>query len=49
MLMWINLQVPVSDILKHFNGSREERVVDLLRNLEGEFMVFKKNNIYRLM
>lgn len=44
-----NLQVPLSDILKHFNGSREECVVDLLGNLEGEFMIFKKNNMYRLM
>lgn len=44
-----NLQVPLSDVLKHFNGSREEYVVDLLSNLEGEFMIFKKNNMYRLM
>ncbi|KAK9280366.1 hypothetical protein L1049_014055 [Liquidambar formosana] len=41
--------VPVSDILEHFNGSREECVVDLLTCLEGEFLIFKKNNLYLLM
>ncbi|XP_034687949.1 probable ATP-dependent DNA helicase RecQ isoform X2 [Vitis riparia] len=41
--------VPLSDVLKHFNGSSEEYVLDLLSNLEGEFMIFKKNNMYRLM
>ncbi|KAJ9698937.1 hypothetical protein PVL29_007822 [Vitis rotundifolia] len=41
--------VPLTDVLKHFNGSREEYVVDLLSNLEGEFVIFKKNNTYRLM
>ncbi|KAL7152126.1 hypothetical protein ABFS83_04G076400 [Erythranthe nasuta] len=41
--------VLLSDILKHFNGSTDESVVDLLTNLEGEFLIFKKNNLYKLM
>ncbi|KAL8531340.1 hypothetical protein ACS0TY_008097 [Phlomoides rotata] len=39
----------LSDLLKHFNGSKEESVIDLLNNLEAEFLVFKKNNLYQLM
>ncbi|PIN07968.1 DNA helicase [Handroanthus impetiginosus] len=41
--------VSLSDILKHFNGSKEEAVIDLIKHLEGEFMIFNKNNLYRLM
>ncbi|XP_043699015.1 ATP-dependent DNA helicase RecQ-like [Telopea speciosissima] len=40
--------VALSDITKHFNES-EESVMDLLRCLESEFLVFKKNNLYRIM
>lgn len=43
------LQVNLSDILDHFNGSNEESVVDLLSCLEGNFVIYKKNNIYRIM
>ncbi|KAK4858826.1 hypothetical protein QYF36_022639 [Acer negundo] len=39
----------LSDILKHFSGSNPESVIDLLTSLEGEFMIFKKNNLYRLL
>ncbi|KAL7113757.1 hypothetical protein ACP275_04G079200 [Erythranthe tilingii] len=52
VLEWLNNfedGVLLSDILKHFNGSTEESVVDLLTNLEGEFLIFKKNNLYKLM
>ncbi|XP_059626343.1 uncharacterized protein LOC132269235 [Cornus florida] len=41
--------VPLSDILEHFKGSTEETLVDLLSCLESEFLVFKKNNLYKLM
>ncbi|GFP97356.1 werner syndrome ATP-dependent helicase [Phtheirospermum japonicum] len=41
--------VLVSDILEHFNGSKEESVVDLLNNMEGEFLIYRKNNLYKLM
>ncbi|KAK6163910.1 hypothetical protein DH2020_000774 [Rehmannia glutinosa] len=41
--------VLLSDILEHFNGSKEESVVDLLNHMEGEFLIFKKNNLYKLM
>ncbi|KAF7816268.1 Werner syndrome ATP-dependent helicase isogeny [Senna tora] len=37
------------DILKHFNGSSEDSVVELLNCLESEFVIYKKNNMYRLM
>lgn len=43
------MQVSLLDILEHFNGSREESVINLLNNLEGEFLIFKKNNFYHLM
>nr|XP_027112941.1 uncharacterized protein LOC113731733 [Coffea arabica] len=41
--------VPLSDILGHFNGSTESSVIDLLNSLEGEFLIFKKNDLYMLM
>ncbi|KAI3450175.1 hypothetical protein Pfo_006840 [Paulownia fortunei] len=41
--------VLLSDLLDHFNGSKEESVIDLLEHLEGEFLIFKKNNLYKLM
>ncbi|GLT61087.1 hypothetical protein SLA2020_338180 [Shorea laevis] len=41
--------VTLSGILDHFNGSKEESVVDLLSCLEGNFLIYKKNNIYRIM
>ncbi|XP_042514697.1 probable ATP-dependent DNA helicase RecQ [Macadamia integrifolia] len=40
--------VALSDIIKHFNESRES-LLDLLGCLESEFLVFKKNNLYRIM
>ncbi|KAK2644672.1 hypothetical protein Ddye_019867 [Dipteronia dyeriana] len=39
----------LSEILEHFSGSNPESVIDLLTSLEGEFMIFKKNNLYRLL
>ncbi|KAK1571683.1 hypothetical protein Q3G72_021289 [Acer saccharum] len=39
----------LSDILEHFSGSEAEAVTDMLTSLEGEFMIFKENNLYRLL
>ncbi|KAG2672760.1 hypothetical protein I3760_13G057900 [Carya illinoinensis] len=41
--------VTLSDILEHFNKSEEESVVDLLSCLEGNFLIYKKNDVYRVM
>ncbi|KAL2470842.1 ATP-dependent DNA helicase Q-like 4A [Abeliophyllum distichum] len=41
--------VSLSDLLEHFSGSKEEAIVDLLNNLEGEFSIFRKNDVYKLM
>ncbi|GMP48805.1 hypothetical protein CsSME_00016036 [Camellia sinensis var. sinensis] len=52
MLSWLENYkdgVSLSDILKHFNGSTEESIVEMLSCLESEFLIFKKNNLYRLM
>ncbi|KAG5512705.1 hypothetical protein RHGRI_038886 [Rhododendron griersonianum] len=52
LLNWIknyDQGVSLSDILKHFYGSAEESVLELLSCLESEFMIFKKNNLYILM
>ncbi|KAF9670983.1 hypothetical protein SADUNF_Sadunf13G0125900 [Salix dunnii] len=37
------------DILEHFNGSKEELVIDLLGSLESDFVIFKKNDLYMLL
>lgn len=42
-------QVTMLDIVKHFNGSEEQFISDLVHQLEGEFFIYKKNNVYRLM
>ncbi|XP_075634157.1 uncharacterized protein LOC142606705 [Castanea sativa] len=41
--------VTLSEILEHFNGSKEESVLDLLSCLESDFLIYKKNNMYRVM
>ncbi|KAJ4829824.1 hypothetical protein Tsubulata_025335 [Turnera subulata] len=38
-----------SDILGHFGGCKEEPVIDLVNSLEADFLIFKKNNLYRLL
>ncbi|KAK2980419.1 hypothetical protein RJ640_025265 [Escallonia rubra] len=43
------MQVTLSDIVKQFNGSTEESIVDLMSYLESEFLVYRKNNLYKLM
>ncbi|XP_065880373.1 uncharacterized protein [Euphorbia lathyris] len=51
LLEWIknNEGVSKSDILKHFKGSKEESVIGILSSLEGDFMIYKKNDLYRLL
>ncbi|KAK4731567.1 hypothetical protein R3W88_024555 [Solanum pinnatisectum] len=41
--------VTLSDLLEHFNGSTEESLVNLLCCLEGEFLIYRKNNLYKLL
>lgn len=43
------LQVSLLDIVEHFKGSKEESVLDLLNHLEGEFVIFKRNDLYKVM
>lgn len=43
------LQASLSDILKHFNGSNEDAVVELLNCLESDFSIYRKSNMYRAM
>ncbi|KAL0435169.1 UNVERIFIED_CONTAM: hypothetical protein Sradi_0224800 [Sesamum radiatum] len=52
VLSWLknfNDGVTLSDLLEHFKGSKEEAMIDLLKHLEGEFLIFRKNNLYKLM
>ncbi|KDP45660.1 hypothetical protein JCGZ_17267 [Jatropha curcas] len=52
ILNWLeklNEGVSLSDILEHFNGSKKESVIDLVASLECDFLIFKKNNLYRLL
>ncbi|XP_062081678.1 uncharacterized protein LOC133788273 isoform X2 [Humulus lupulus] len=52
VLNWIknfNDGVTLSDIVKHFNGSQEESINELITSLEAEFLIYKKNNVYKLM
>lgn len=46
---YLTLQVAMSDIVEHFNGSETEAVVELITSLESEFVIYKKNNLYRLL
>ncbi|MFS7903155.1 putative DNA helicase [Helianthus anomalus] len=41
--------VTLEDALKHFTGSTEAAVVDVLSCMEGDFLIYKKNNVYKLM
>ncbi|KAL3328179.1 hypothetical protein AABB24_035690 [Solanum stoloniferum] len=41
--------VTLSDLLEHFNGSTEKSLVNLLCCLEGEFLIYRKNNLYKLL
>lgn len=50
ILEWVGNHdgVSLSDIVEHLKGSKTE-FVDLLGCLEGEFLIFKKNDLYRVL
>lgn len=39
----------LTDFLKHFNGTNEDSVVELLNCLECDFLIYKKGSMYRAM
>lgn len=43
------LQVSLAEIAEHFSGSKRDIVANLLDVLEGEFLIFRKNDLYRAM
>ena len=45
------MQVTLDNMMKQFKlkGCEEESLVALLNSLEGDFVIYKKNNIYKLM
>jgi ATP-dependent DNA helicase RecQ len=45
----ICFQVLLDDVVKHFNGSKRESVVEILVSLESEFEIYKKNGKYMIM
>ncbi|EHA8590722.1 ATP-dependent DNA helicase [Cocos nucifera] len=51
VLEWVRNQdgVSLSDIIEHFKGSKKDILVGLLAYMEGEFLVFKKNDLYQAM
>ena len=42
------IQVTLDNVLQ-FKGCEEESLVALLNSLEGDFVLYRKNNIYKLM
>lgn len=43
------LQVSLAEIAERFSGSERDIVANLLDVLEGEFLIFRKNDLYRAM
>ncbi|CAN6206495.1 unnamed protein product [Urochloa humidicola] len=41
--------VLLDDVVKHFDGSKRESVVEILDSLESEFEIYKKNGKYMMM
>ncbi|CAL8160271.1 unnamed protein product [Prunus armeniaca] len=41
--------VTLAEILEHFNGSEEQSVIDLLSCLEGDFLIYRKKNMYMII
>ncbi|KAJ7964352.1 ATP-dependent DNA helicase [Quillaja saponaria] len=41
--------VTLFNIREHFNGSSEESLVEILNGLEGDFLIYIKNNVYKLL
>ncbi|KAL2943317.1 Werner syndrome ATP-dependent helicase-like protein [Bienertia sinuspersici] len=40
--------VALHDITTHFSGSSEENIHDLLVDLEGDFVIYQKNGVYKM-
>lgn len=51
LVEWLknNDGVTLDNIMEQFKGSEEESLVALLNSLEGDFVIYKKNSIYKLM
>ncbi|KAF3331881.1 mediator of RNA polymerase II transcription subunit 34-like isoform X1 [Carex littledalei] len=51
MMQWVRSRdgVTLEDTIGYFGGSKKDLVVDLLDSLEGDFLVFKKNGLYKAM
>lgn len=51
LLAWLNDcdGASVSQISEHFAGSSRDFVLELLSRLEGEFLIYNKNGIYKVM
>ncbi|KAG9152501.1 hypothetical protein Leryth_016425 [Lithospermum erythrorhizon] len=41
--------VALADILMHFSGSTKESIIELLTDMEAEFLIFRKNSMYKVM
>lgn len=51
LLDWVSKHdgVSLSEIINHFKGSKSASVVDLLSQLEGDYILFRKNDMYRVL
>lgn len=51
VLEWLRGQdgAVLPDIIKHFKGSKEDHVISILNILEGEFLIFRRKDLYRVM
>ncbi|KAG6595478.1 hypothetical protein SDJN03_12031, partial [Cucurbita argyrosperma subsp. sororia] len=51
LVEWLknNDGVTLDNMMQHFKGSEEESLVAMLNALEGDFVIYRKNNIYKLM
>ncbi|CAN6468404.1 unnamed protein product [Victoria cruziana] len=51
LLKWLGNREEATfpDIIDHFKGSTEESVINILDRLESDFLIFKKNNLYKVM
>lgn len=48
-VVWLIMQVTLGNMMEHFKCSEEESLLALLNSLEGDFVIYKKNGIYKLM
>lgn len=48
-IRYVDMLQVLLHILEHFNGSKEELVIDLLSSLASDFKIFKENDLYMLL